>query len=292
MAYSKIYPVPQISSVQDMIIKSASKYGDKIALEDLNPTLIPKLTFAQLLTNVLKFGRSLNSLGIKERDHIAVISENRVQWALTYLTAMAFNMVIVPIDKNLPSNEILNIIHESESEAIIFSNTFENFFREKKDTLLKLKHFISMDLLSKKNNFHSMTELINNTPLISINELSKINPTELAQIIFTSGSLGRAKGVMLTQKNLASNLMAMCSLVEMKPADKFLSVLPIHHTYECTCGLLCPVYSGCSVHYARSLKTIVDDLQNVIENKKGKAILLKVLDSKGNARYVGLEIPK
>ena len=263
MAYSKIYPVPQISSVQDMIIKSASKYGDKIALEDLNPTLIPKLTFAQLLTNVLKFGRSLNSLGIKERDHIAVISENRVQWALTYLTAMAFNMVIVPIDKNLPSNEILNIIHESESEAIIFSNTFENFFREKKDTLLKLKHFISMDLLSKKNNFHSMTELINNTPLISINELSKINPTELAQIIFTSGSLGRAKGVMLTQKNLASNLMAMCSLVEMKPADKFLSVLPIHHTYECTCGLLCPVYSGCSVHYARSLKTIVDDLQNV-----------------------------
>lgn len=263
MAYSKIYPVPQISSVQDMIIKSASKYGDKIALEDLNPTLIPKLTFAQLLTNVLKFGRSLNSLGIKERDHIAVISENRVQWALTYLTAMAFNMVIVPIDKNLPSNEILNIIHESESEAIIFSNTFENFFREKKDTLLKLKHFISMDLLSKKNNFHSMTELINNTPLISINELPKINPTELAQIIFTSGSLGRAKGVMLTQKNLASNLMAMCSLVEMKPADKFLSVLPIHHTYECTCGLLCPVYSGCSVHYARSLKTIVDDLQNV-----------------------------
>lgn len=263
MAYSKIYPVPQISSVQDMIIKSASKYGDKIALEDLNPTLIPKLTYAQLLTNVLKFGRSLNSLGINERSHIAVISENRIQWALTYLTAMAFNMVIVPIDKNLPSNEILNIIYESESEAIIFSNTFENFFREKKDTLLKLKHFISMDLLSAKNDFYSMTELINNTPLISISELPKINPSELAQIIFTSGSLGRAKGVMLTQKNLSSNLMAMCSLVEMKPEDKFLSVLPIHHTYECTCGLLCPVYSGCSVHYARSLKTIVDDLQNV-----------------------------
>lgn len=263
MAYSKIYPVPQISSVQDMIIKSASKYGDKIALEDLNPTLIPKLTYAQLLTNVLKFGRSLNSLGINERSHIAVISENRIQWALTYLTAMAFNMVIVPIDKNLPSNEILNIIYESESEAIIFSNTFENFFREKKDTMLKLKHFISMDLLSAKNDFYSMTELINNTPLISISELPKINPSELAQIIFTSGSLGRAKGVMLTQKNLSSNLMAMCSLVEMKPEDKFLSVLPIHHTYECTCGLLCPVYSGCSVHYARSLKTIVDDLQNV-----------------------------
>lgn len=263
MAYSKIYHVPEISSVQEMLIKSASKYGDKIALEDLNSTLISRVTYSQLLLNVLTFGNALNTLGIKERTHLAVISENRVQWAITYLTAMTFNMVIVPIDKNLPSNEILNIIHESKSEVIIFSGSFENFFREKKVTLLKLKHFISMDLLSGKNDFHSMTELINNTPLISISELPKINPSELAQIIFTSGSLGRAKGVMLTQKNLSSNLMAMCSLVEMKPADKFLSVLPIHHTYECTCGLLCPVYSGSSVHYARSLKTIVDDLQNV-----------------------------
>lgn len=296
MAYSKIYSVPQITSVQDMIIKSASKYGDKIALEDLNPTLIPKLTYTQLLTNVLKFGRSLNSLGINERTHIAVISENRVQWALTYLTAMAFNMVIVPIDKNLPPNEILNIIHESETEGIIFSNTFENFFREKKDALLKLKHFISMDLLNAKNDFHSMTELINNTSLISISELPKINPSELAQIIFTSGSLGRAKGVMLSQKNLSANLMAMCSLVEMKPLDKFLSVLPIHHTYECTCGLLCPVYSGSSVHYARSLKTIVDDLQNVkatillgvplLYDKMFKSIYKSIWENKVKSRIV------
>lgn len=296
MAYSKIYHVPQIISVQDMIIKSASKYGDKIAIEDLNPTLIPKLTYAQLLTNVLKFGKSLNSLGINERAHIAVISENRVQWALTYLTAMAFNMVIVPIDKNLPSNEILNIVHESESEAIVFSNSFENFFREKKDALLKLKHFISMDLLSAKNDFYSMTELINNAPLISLSELPKINPSELAQIIFTSGSLGRAKGVMLSQKNLSANLMAMCSLVEMKPSDKFLSVLPIHHTYECTCGLLCPVYSGSSVHYARSLKTIVDDLQNVkatillgvplLYDKMFKSIYKSIREDKVKSRIV------
>ena len=91
----------------------------------------------------------------------------------------------------------------------------------------------------------------------------------MAVIIFTSGTLGRAKGVMLSQKNLASNLMDMVSLFGgIFPEDKFLSILPMHHTYECTCGMLCPLFSGASVHYARSLKTIVEDLQ------KSKATIL------------------
>jgi long-chain acyl-CoA synthetase len=75
--------------------------------------------------------------------------------------------------------------------------------------------------------------------------------------------LGRAKGVMLSQKNLASNLVDMVSMLMMYPTDKFLSVLPMHHTYECTCGMLCPLYCGSSIHFARSLKTVIDDFQIV-----------------------------
>ena len=85
----------------------------------------------------------------------------------------------------------------------------------------------------------------------------------MAEIIFTSGSLGRAKGVMLTQKNIASNLMSMVEMFLLTDADRFLSVLPIHHTYECTCGFLCPLSVGATVYFARSLKTVVDDLQKV-----------------------------
>jgi long-chain acyl-CoA synthetase len=88
-----------------------------------------------------------------------------------------------------------------------------------------------------------------------------MKPEEIAEIIFTSGSLGRAKGVMLSQKNLASNLMAMVSAVLISHTDRFLSILPMHHSYECTCGMLCPLYCGGSVYYARSLKTVVEDLQ-------------------------------
>jgi len=111
--------------------------------------------------------------------------------------------------------------------------------------------------------YKSMPELINSTTPPQLNSIPRLNPDDMAEIIFTSGSLGRAKGVMLSQRNIASNLMAMTSMLFMHPEDRFLSVLPIHHTYECTCGFLCPLYSGSSVHYARSLKTVVEDLQKV-----------------------------
>ena len=120
-----------------------------------------------------------------------------------------------------------------------------------------------MDLLTKKDDFLSMAELINDSHGCTVDALPRIDDQDLAVIIFTSGTLGRAKGVMLSQRNLAANLIAMVSMMMIYPEDRFLSVLPIHHTYECTCGFLCPLYSGASVHYARSLKTVVDDLQQV-----------------------------
>jgi long-chain acyl-CoA synthetase len=256
------YEVPKISSIQDMLLRSAKEYPNKIALEDLVKNPISNVTHKQLYDNVIKFGKALFSIGLKERDHIAVISENRVQWAITYLTTMCFNMVIVPIDKGLNQNEILNIIHESGAKAIVFSDSFEPLMLEERDSLLNLKYYINMDSTNEHNGIYSMPGIIEKQDSL-ITNLPAINPEEMAEIIFTSGSLGRAKGVMLTQKNIASNLMAMTSMIKIGSEDRFLSVLPIHHKYECTCGLLCPLYVGASAHYARSLKTVVDDLQKV-----------------------------
>ncbi len=259
----ELYDVPKINSIQDMILQSANTHGPKLALEDLNNTPINRVTYASLLENILRFGAALKKLGVKKRSHIAVIGDNRVQWGITYLTAMCFNHVIVPIDKNLNTNEIMNIIHESDASTIVFSDAFDGIFQEKHHALKKMKHYISMDLPASNDEFLSMTELIEKTKPQTTKILPKINPDDLAEIIFTSGSLGRAKGVMLSQKNLGANLMAMVSMILIDQNDRFLSVLPMHHTYECTCGFLCPLYTGASVHYARSLKTVVDDLQNV-----------------------------
>lgn len=258
-----LYDVPRIDTIQEMILQSAKKFGPKLALEDLNETPIKKLTFRELLEKILLFGSALKEIGLKERTHVALIGENRTQWSLSYLTLMTFNYVVVPIDKNLTPNEIINIIHESDSEAIIFSGSYASLLAESKNSLKRLKKFICMDETHEDKEFHYMVDLINKAKPIKENELPYVNPNDLAEIIFTSGSLGRAKGVMLSQKNLASNLVSMVSMILINEKDRFLSVLPIHHTYECTCGMLCPMYCGASVHYARSLKTVVDDLQKV-----------------------------
>lgn len=155
-----LYDVPKISSIQEMLLRSAKEYPDKIALEDLTNYPIPKVTYKELRGLVIRFGKALNELGLKERDRIAIIGENRVQWRITYLTAMTFNMVIVPIDKNLTTNEILNIIHESDANAIVFSNTSKEMILEKKSFLLKLKYLISIDKEKSDDDIFSMTKLI------------------------------------------------------------------------------------------------------------------------------------
>ena len=259
----KLNPIKKISSVQEMVLYSAEKYSDKLALEDLNKTPIGRVTYEELLLNIKRFGNSLKSLGINERTHIAIIGENRVQWSISFLTAMCFNYVAVPIDKNLNQNEIYNLIHESDAEVIIFSESYKELFETTHVSLKRLRYFICMDEITEESKFFQMKKMIKNSEIIVNKELPKINPEDLAEIIFTSGSLGRAKGVMLSQKNLATNLHDMLSMSMMYPEDRFLSVLPIHHTYECTCGMMCPLFAGSSIHYARSLKTVVDDIQKV-----------------------------
>ena len=88
----QLFEVPQIDSIQDMLIKSAERYKNKIALEDLTNYAINKATYSELYNYVLKFGSALQKIGIKPRDHIAVIGENRVQWAISFLTAMMFDL--------------------------------------------------------------------------------------------------------------------------------------------------------------------------------------------------------
>jgi len=255
----QLFEVPQIESIQDMLLKTSAKYSNKLAMEDLQKYPISSATYSELKDYIFKFGSSLQKLGLKPRDHIAVVGENRVQWAIAFLSTMMFDFVVVPVDKNLTHSDILNIIHESDSIALIFSGSLNELIKTKKEALGKIKFYISMDLEKKENDFYSMTEMMKSESAVAP-KLPKINVDEVAEIIYTSGSLGRAKGVMLSQKNLAVNLMAMRKMVAIYPEDRFIGVLPIHHTYQCTCGFLCTLYSGASVHFARSLKTIPEDM--------------------------------
>jgi len=259
-----LFPVPHIESLQDLLRGSAERHGTKLALEDLNDTPIQRLTYQELMDRVVRFGRALRKVGLDERDHVAVISENRVQWAIAYLAATAFNFVVIPIDRSLKENEIVTILHASDAKAIVFSEGMRDAVLTLAPSVKGLKVFVDMDLAEREGRIHSMTQLIDSEPPDGRGDpFPAVDPGAVSVIVFTSGAMGRAKGVMLSHRNVASNLMAMLSMVELLPDDRFLSVLPIHHTYECTCGLLCPLTAGSSVHFARSLKTVVEDLQKV-----------------------------
>jgi len=258
---SALSSMPEIPTLQDLVLRSARVFGDKTALEDLRETPLPRVTYVSLLDSILRFGTALRSLGLPERSHIAVLSENRVQWGVSYLTCMCFNHVVVPVDAKLSINEILNILHESDATAIIYSDSFEPLLGERRLSMKHLRVYVNMDIPDHRDGVYSMSRLLSSTPACHAEDLPRLDANAMAVLLFTSGSLGKAKGVMLSQHNVASNIRAMSSAVTIHPEDRFLSVLPIHHAYECTCGFLCPLYNGASVSYARSLKTVVDDLK-------------------------------
>ncbi len=257
-------PVQPIASFEDMLRQSKDRFGSALALQDLSSRPVSRLSYDELLDGVLKFGASLQSLGLREREHIALISESRVQWGLAYLAATIFNYVVIPIDSKLKENEIVKILHASDARAAVFSESYRDMFAEFRSSIPEMHCLIDMDLEEQSNGILSMTELLRKAPAeIPAERLPKVQTEEVSVIVFTSGSMGNAKGVMLSQKNICTNIMDMRRMVQLFPTDRFLSVLPIHHTYECTCGLLCPLSAGCSIHYARSLKTVVEDMKRV-----------------------------
>ena len=258
-----LFPVPAFESLQEMLRQSAERHGDRLAVEDLADTPIPRLSFRQLLDHAARFARALRRVGMAERDHVAVIGENRVQWAVAYLACMVGNYVAVPIDKGLKENEVFTIIHASDAKAVVYSEALRDTILSLAPAAKALRVFVDMDTPERDGRALSMRSLIRGEAEGDAASLPRIDPGALAAIVFTSGAMGRAKGVMLSQANIAANLRDMLSMIELLPSDRFLSVLPMHHTYECTCGLLCPLTAGSSVHFARSLKTVLEDLQRV-----------------------------
>jgi long-chain acyl-CoA synthetase len=256
-----LYEVEHVYSLQDIIVRSSARFRDKLAVEDLRPTQIPSLTYGRFLESIQAFGSALRDIGVPERTHIAVISENRVQWILAYLALASYNYVTVPIDRNLSEPEILTILHASDAKGAVFSEPFREMFAGFRHSLKDLRYLIDMDAPADKDDIHSMITMMRSQT--AVKPMPAINRDSTAVIVFTSGSMGRAKGVVLTHGNVTANLMDMLKMIQILPSDRFLSVLPIHHTYECTCGQLCPLMAGGSVHYARSLKTVSDDMISV-----------------------------
>ena len=268
------YPVIEISDLKEMMLNSKKLYGERIAFyeKDKPGGTYEEITYKTLAEDIDNFGTAMMELGL-ENQNIAVIGESRYKWIVTYLSTVNGVGTIVPLDKELPINELEYLIERATVSAIIYSGKMEKPIKDIFKKYSFIKYIINMDASEDEDNNLSFDKLLekgkdeinnNNKQFIE----AKINPNEMKILLFTSGTTGLAKGVMLSHKNIVSNIIAVSKYVNTNEKDTFLSVLPIHHTYECTVGILSPIYQGSSVAFCEGLKHIVKNL------KESKATLM------------------
>lgn len=256
-----------VSDLKDMFESSVKEFGSNPAffVKDEPGGPYRGITYRQANTYVDALGTMLIKLGFKEKA-IAVIGENRYEWAVSYLAVVGSNSIVVPLDKELPYGDLEYLIKDAGVECVIYAGKFDKLFQEllKKDDN-RLRLIINMDLTEGDGDRLAFSQVVEEgTKLVEAGERSyqdtEIDPYKMSILLYTSGTTGMAKGVMLSHYNIAQNLMDMITLVHIVPEDNFFSVLPIHHTYECTCGFLLPLYRGASVSYCEGLKHIVKNL--------------------------------
>ena len=262
----RIYDYLKINDLKDMLNKTGILYADrpayKIKVEEGKYQIYTHKEVRDMINNL---GTALINLGLKGK-RIAVIGENRYEWEIAYLSIVCGTGIVVPLDKSLPANELELLIERSDIEAIFYTKKYSDIIQNiKYSEKNKLKHLISMDSDENFEGIYSQKELIREGRKLieeGNNEFlnAKIDPKEMEIMLFTSGTTSKAKVVALSHENICTNLMDIGSVLDVTQEDVFLSILPIHHVFECTVGFLFSLYKGAETVFCDGLRHIVENL--------------------------------
>ncbi len=262
------------NTIPELLRQAGATYARMPALTALDCKGGRTITFSQLLDDVLLVARGLVASGVKPGSHVAVIGRNSPEWATAYLAVSMSGAVNVPVDPQLSENEIRQLLAGAGVSAVFGDPKFLDIILDsaKGDTLPNL--LISLEFAGEGRSQPAYRE--GTVTLDALREAGTENPSlslpdvessELAAIIFTSGTTGSPKGVMLTHSNIVSDVIACEHAISGHleiGGERFLSVLPVNHTFECTAGFLLPIYMGCHITYARSLRSryLMEDIRN------------------------------
>ena len=265
----KHYEPTTYKTMKEIFKRSKEKYADNVfILEKFEPKgSFKEITYSQFCKDVIGFGTALTRKLKLNNDRVIIIGENTYHWYVSYMAMLCGVGIAVPVDKELPENEIENVIRRSKASAVIYSTKKKEVIKKIEDNLPEVKYFIQMNSSESLNGRDVGLDAIikQGKELIDSGDKTfeeiQIDPEEFKVLIFTSGTTSNSKGVMICNRNLAENINAVSAYVKLTPEDRLMSILPLHHTYESTIGFLLPMATGTSIAVCQGLKYIVPNLQ-------------------------------
>ena len=251
----------RLESIRDIINNSNNKYKDAIAIQEKKNKKIVSYTYGQLRDDVYALGTKLIDMGLKDK-HIAIVGENSYNWIVSYLAIITGVGVAVPLDKELDSEQISKLLEKGDASAVLFSKGFLSSI----DEIIENSKLEFAACLNDTDKYTDVQTLINEGRQLinegsTVYEDSIVNVNELNVIMFTSGTTGFNKGVMISQNNLLVNIEQSCKAFGIYHST--VAVLPFHHIYENVCGMMAPIAIGMNLFINDSLKYLSKNLKLV-----------------------------
>ena len=290
-----LHPYHKITDLKDMLEQSHQKHPDNVAFLSKPVKGEPyfPVNYKKYYADVEAVGTMLLELGFGPDSRLAIVAETRYEWYVSYLAGMNGETIMVPIDKELQKDELLSLFNRSYCDGIIYSPQLADRVESVADQVPTLKHLILMNDPSfatgkteqDDETIHDHPEEIVSedgtaVPLTAWNDLLRegrrmlsqgdqrfrevqIDPEAVRVLLFTSGTTDKSKCVMHSHKTICANIMEMGQLlfVGLNNDDIVLSILPLNHTYECTCGFLYQIYKGDTIAQVEGLRYITDNMK-------------------------------
>lgn len=257
------YPVKKFETLRQMVDMAVEESGDTIAYKYRENKEIKSITYRDFRAQTSYLGTAIKSLGMADK-HINIIGDNSFKWLHTYITVLLSEGVCCPVDKELPIGDIINVVNDSDGQIIFYSKRYEEKFRENRAEFKNIKYFVGFDREEDEGEFLSFDKLVQKgKELYEAGDKdfdSMQTPDEdLKLLVYTSGTTGIAKGVMLSHHNLVSSVYYGMQVSNVYTTG--LSVLPYNHAYEAVCGVLVAIHSHATLCINESLKNTLKNLQ-------------------------------
>lgn len=251
---------PPIRSIREMMQLAVADHPEKIAYQFKKEETLVSVTVRAFYESLEALGAALTALGFG-KSHVACVGENSYPWIQTFVTVLMSAGVFVPLDKELPADQMLFLLRESDSEVVFCSEKYESLFAERRAEIPNVQKFVCFERAADEGDFLSFEGLIARGAALDKTAYDSLHSdeNELKYLVYTSGTTGVAKGVMLSEHNIVSGIHYGLKVSHIY--ERGLAVLPFNHTYEAVCELLVSIQAGATVCINDSLRHVLKNIQ-------------------------------